>query len=104
MNDYNTVEDFLLDDTFIEWIKRSNKDSVLKWDEWMKENKQKQELVLEAIALVDHIVINESLPQSEIANAAKRFERYLEDLPVIKRKPSNLYYLLSIAAIFLLVL
>ncbi len=50
-----TPEDFALDESFISWVKNDNKTAVDFWEDWIKSNPSKTEIVLKSKRLVENL-------------------------------------------------
>jgi len=50
--EFNTIEDFLNDETFIKWFEKSDSQSELFWEEWMKANPEKNSIVEGAVKVL----------------------------------------------------
>lgn len=54
-NEYNQIEDFLRDESFVRCIKEDNPEDIAIWAEWMAANPGKRALVNDAIAILKGI-------------------------------------------------
>ena len=52
MNRKNSVEDFLVDEEFVRWVKNSDPELEVFWSKWLKLNPGKRELMMEARELL----------------------------------------------------
>lgn len=50
-----TVEDFVLDKEFREWVIRPNKELNLHWQNWLDKHPEKQEVVRQAVEIILHL-------------------------------------------------
>jgi transmembrane sensor len=73
------LEDFLLNDSFIRWIRRvSSADENSYWQQWLAENPKKQKIVKEAAVFVNSFSANTVFDATE-AEIDRRLNR-LQDL------------------------
>ena len=107
---YNAITDFLKDDSFISWVKKTKLSDQSFWDFWIQNNPDKKQLVNEAKALVLGIQFDhKKVPEDKINAAWDKFastvkEKHpIENNPIPKKKSANFKWL-SIAAsiVFLL--
>lgn len=54
---YETIEDFLADDSFLKWARGVVDDETLEWEHWFAANPHKQEVVDEALRLLRSLQI-----------------------------------------------
>jgi len=52
-NEYE-LDDFVFDDSFINYVNRKNKADVLKWEKWLSDNPKNKKIALEAKLLLKH--------------------------------------------------
>lgn len=52
MNPFNTIEDFVVDESFQEFVSKTSESSVLFWEDWIKKNPERKEDVEKAMELV----------------------------------------------------
>ena len=64
-NQYNQLEDFLLDDAFVNWVKHPSLQSDSFWQQWMFENPEKETLFEEAIVIIKHLQFEVIVPSLE---------------------------------------
>ena len=67
-----TLEDFLTDDTFIDWVKAPNPDLDAFWKNWLKQHPSQEEVLLEAIDFVSFLNFEESAISAEQVHNLKR--------------------------------
>ncbi|MGW9685213.1 FecR family protein [Flagellimonas sp. 2504JD1-5] len=68
--EFNSIADFISDSSFVNWAKKQNQNDVAFWENWIKNNPEKAELVLDAKSIILGIAFKkESLPQFEVDKA-----------------------------------
>lgn len=69
---YNQVEDFIADDSFLLWFNKTDTNAISKWDFWITENPEKKELVNTAVDLLQQIQLSEAVVNPEQLAAAEQ--------------------------------
>ena len=108
------VEDFISDESFINYHFKSNKDDHLFWEGWVKKNPSKLVLVKEAREMIDSLSFN--LSEKEYAEELKKITSVINkenaqhnvfrlpgsssSLQLFKRKKRMLRYVLPLIVIF----
>ena len=65
--DYREPEDLLSDESFLSWYFSPDRQTDLEWTRWMKEAPDKEQLVRDAVALLESTVIREKeLPEGQL--------------------------------------
>jgi transmembrane sensor len=64
-NQYNHLEDFLLDDAFVNWLKQPSEQSNAFWEQWILENPEKENIFEEAKILIKHLQFKVIVPSLE---------------------------------------
>jgi transmembrane sensor len=64
-NQYNQIEDFLFDDTFVNWVKQPSEQSDAVWQQWILENPAKEILIEEAKIIVNQLQFKVMVPSLE---------------------------------------
>jgi ferric-dicitrate binding protein FerR (iron transport regulator) len=59
LKNYSDVEELLIDESFLGWHFKSDKDAISKWESWIAETPEKMSLVREAIGLLDTMQISD---------------------------------------------
>src|SRR6201996_4122730 len=68
--DYREPEDLLSDESFLSWYFSPDPQAHLEWTRWMRETPDKEQLVREAVALLESTVIREKeLPSRQLQSA-----------------------------------
>ncbi|WP_420321520.1 FecR family protein [Flagellimonas sp.] len=68
--EFNSIDDFISDSSFVNWAKKQNQNDVAFWENWIKNNPEKAELVIDTKNIILGIAFKkESLPQFEINKA-----------------------------------
>lgn len=52
--DYN-IEDFIMDDFFIQWVKYPNENNRHFWQKWLEQHPEKREIVMQAVTMINSI-------------------------------------------------
>jgi ferric-dicitrate binding protein FerR (iron transport regulator) len=102
---YNTIEDFLLDESFNNWVKANRLTDVDFWEEWIAYNPHKKELIYEAKDIVLGLQFKHTEPSKEKVNTEWAFlENKIKtsNLKKSKKKLPNYIKLVGIAASILL--
>ncbi|WP_190810217.1 FecR family protein [Flagellimonas sp. S3867] len=83
--EFNTIDDFVSDSSFVNWAKKQNQNDVVFWEDWIKNNPGKTELVIDAKNIILGIAFKkESLPQYEIDKAWNKLPINQIDRPLNK--------------------
>lgn len=70
LKDYREPEDLLSDESFLSWYFNPDRQADHEWTRWMKEGPDKEQLVREAVALLESTVIREKeLPAGQLQQA-----------------------------------
>ena len=69
--DYNQLEDFISDDSFLSWVYKTNETNTAIWEAWLANNPGKQALAEEAATIVLQIRLTEASVSNEQLNAAE---------------------------------
>jgi transmembrane sensor len=64
-NQYNQLEDFLLDDAFVNWVQQPTEQSNAFWQQWILENPAKEALLEEAKIVIEHLKFKVVVPSLE---------------------------------------
>ena len=65
INQYNHLEDFLLDDTFVNWVKQPSEQSDAFWQQWIFENPEKETMLKEAKIIIKQLQFKVIVPSLE---------------------------------------
>src|SRR5690606_33995540 len=74
--DYD-IEDFLMDEFFIQWIKNPNDNNRHFWEKWLEQHPEKRPVVMEAVSIISAIhykgkfAVNDSLYIETFENIIK---------------------------------
>lgn len=106
-NNYNQIEDFLSDESFVAWVNKTNKKEEEEWDVWMTEPSSDSGLAKEAAAFLQKIQIEEEeISLKQIDQEASRLLRSIDStvLPtkIVEIKSKKLYYWAVAASVVLL--
>ena len=100
---YNTIEDFLSDESFNNWVKANRLTDVDFWEEWIAYNPNKKELVYEAKDIILGLQFNPIEPKAEKVNTEwSLLENKIKNLEKTKKQKPNYKKIISIAASILL--
>ena len=90
-----TVQDFVTDKYFREWVFQPNKESDAYWNKWMVENASKAKLVLNARRILLNLAFEEHvLPGAEVEELWSRIEHQIEKSESLSHKSANQRYLI----------
>jgi transmembrane sensor len=64
-NQYNQLEDFLLDDTFVNWVQQPSEQSDAFWQQWILENPEKETVFEEAKIVIKQLQFKVIVPSLE---------------------------------------
>lgn len=67
---FNQVEDFISDDSFVSWVYKTNEKHIAQWDTWIADNPGKKAMAEEAATLLMQFRIKESPVSDEQVAAA----------------------------------
>lgn len=109
LRDYNEVEDFLSDDSFLNWYFRSDETDTNNWENWMTSNPDKKSLINEAVKFLNELKLNEKeIPFFQIDAAHTRFLNRINEVkqysrPAVTPSIRRRWWLAaaSVAAIFI---
>lgn len=63
-----TINDLITNQSFINWVNRSNEEDIKKWETWIKSNTEKKKIVSEAALIVKGLTFNKKeTPSREVA-------------------------------------
>ncbi len=103
---YENLEDFLNDESFLSWVFRSDDNDQPEWDRWLADNPGKQKMVKEIAAVLLATRIKElPLQKQQIARAEERLRKAMmpEEVPakVIPIKRKRIWYSVAAAVLIL---
>ncbi|UZR97697.1 FecR family protein [Chondrinema litorale] len=99
-----TVEDFIKDEYFVEWVKHDNEEAGEFWMEWTRNNPDKQNDVLQAKYIIQHMRV-ENYPKISEEDASELHDRIFN--PTLKKhqyippKKSFSFHYKKIAAVLI---
>lgn len=67
---FNQVEDFISDDSFVSWVYKADEKHIVQWDTWIAGNPEKKAMAEEAAMLLKHLSINEAAVSNEQVETA----------------------------------
>ena len=98
------LEDFLVDDAFLDWVLRDDK--APQWDDWLSLHREKASLIMEARQMVSHLKFqNQAIPDGSKNRVWDRIEESTstEVIKLVpKKKTERIYYVAIAASIVLL--
>lgn len=108
-DNYFQIEDFLQDESFVNWVNRTRQEDIEYWDQWLADNPGKRELAQEAAIMISGILFNpKQLPQSDVENALhvlnQRIDKNLDEAVLTQQKQKTRRKWLGIAASFLVLI
>lgn len=106
MNDYKNfeLEDFLMDDDFIGWVKNPNSESNLFWNNWIiRHPEQKSKIELAAATIISLTYQTFNLPETFYTSLKQNIDTTVaHNVPVKKLSPIyKLNTLMKVAAVFI---
>jgi hypothetical protein len=76
--DQCSIKDFLLDKTFINWVKKQNPKDARFWDDWLLRHPEKIQLVEEAILLLNVLpFIQQERPYREVCASRRLLQQHI---------------------------
>ncbi|MDG2193504.1 MAG: FecR family protein [Polaribacter sp.] len=104
---YNTIEDFLNDTSFINWAKENKLSDASFWEDWIANNPEKKAMVYDAKEIVVGIQFKKTAPSKEkISLEWEKLEKKInkKSRPIFKRqKPGYSRYIAIAASIALFI-
>jgi ferric-dicitrate binding protein FerR (iron transport regulator) len=74
--EYNTIEEFTNDSSFLNWVNRSQLTDVKFWDHWIYQNPDKNQMVLDAKDIVLGLIFNRvTLSEDKVNTEWDKFEQ-----------------------------
>lgn len=104
---YNTIEDFLSDASFINWVKEHKLSDASFWEYWIANNPKKKEMVDDAKEIVLGIQFKKTtLSKEKISLEWEKLEKKIKEksTPVFKREKPKYVRFIGIAASILLLI
>ena len=49
------IDDFLLDEFFIQWVKQPNENNRHFWEKWLEQHLEKREVVMQAVSIISSV-------------------------------------------------
>lgn len=107
MENYNQIEDFLNDESFVAWVNKTNEKDIEKWDLWMTEKSSNKELAKDAASILKMLQIKDrEISHTQINTAEMRLRESIknERIPakIIEIKKKKIWYWAAAASIILL--
>lgn len=113
MDQKQSFEDLLLNESFIKWVKTSDYELNIYWEQWIKHNQHRRQDIILAKEIVSRMTFKNTLPSEETTK--KIFNRIVENLDKdekdfkYKKLRSRSYqnstnYYLKLVAVFLILL
>lgn len=100
---YNTIEDFLSDESFNNWVKSNRLTDIDFWEEWISYNPNKKELVHEAKDIILGLQFNQTKPSIEKVNKEwLLLENKIKAKKLHKKQAPKYFKFIGIAASILL--
>ena len=109
--DYNQLEDFISDDSFLSWVYKTDETNTATWAAWLASNPGKQALAEEAASFVLQLRLTEASVSDQQLNAAEaRLKKAIEaekqgsPAKVIPMRRRKIWYSVAAAVILIGVL
>lgn len=75
-----TVEDFVLDKDFRQWVIKPNKELNLYWQNWLEEHPEKREVVRQAVEIIMHLPVRKyEITEEEIKDISMKLEKSVDN-------------------------
>ncbi len=108
-DNYFQIQDFLQDESFVNWVNRTRQEDIEYWEQWLAENPGKRELAHEAAIMINGILFNpKQLPQADVESALhllnQKIDQKLDEDVQTQQKHRGRRRWLSIAASFLVLI
>ncbi|WKN44184.1 FecR family protein [Tunicatimonas pelagia] len=85
-----SVEDFVLNESFREWVLENNQDPQAYWGRWLETHPQKAELVVQAIELVQQLpMLPVKLNETQITSITQSIEEGIDELERVRPQPTG---------------
>ncbi len=81
-DNYNQVEDFMSDESFVAWVYKTNEKDVTDWELWMAYNSSKNKLIKDAVSLLSLTAIKETpVSEQQLAAAESKLRSAIKERP-----------------------
>jgi ferric-dicitrate binding protein FerR (iron transport regulator) len=101
---YNSIEEVILDEYFLAWYGKTDKGKSLQWERWLNEYPGNKAIVEEAILHMDELYIKEKhITDFEVQMAYKKLESALDRGKVVEMKQPRKRLWIPAAAILILI-
>jgi len=110
--DYNQLEDFISDDSFLSWVYKTDESNTTLWNAWLAENPQKRSMADEAAALLLQVQLTDTtISDAQLTVAEARLRNNItaekEDgtakvIPITRRR--KIWYSVAAAVIVISIL
>ena len=61
-----TINDLITDQSFVNWVNKSDEEDIRKWEAWIKSNTGKKKVVSEAALIVKGLTFNKKETPSQV--------------------------------------
>ena len=110
-NNYNQLEDFITDDSFLSWVYKTDEKNITLWDSWIAENPDKKTLATEAATILLQLQLTESpVSNQQLAIAEANLREAMEAdkqqyaAKIINIRRRKIWYRVAAAAVLIGVL
>ncbi len=77
LQDFNTIEELVCDDTFLSFYFQKNENDVLDWEDWQADNQEREALVKQAFLLIDRMSLK--FDESQITEKLTDFQAFFKE-------------------------
>jgi ferric-dicitrate binding protein FerR (iron transport regulator) len=78
VQNYIVPEDFLNDESFLEWIKGSDDASVAYWENWLNDNPAKKEIAFATRTFFESVYVKETISDAQLKEAEQKLFEYIQ--------------------------
>lgn len=79
-SDFSSIEDFVWDDDFRQWVLNNNEESELYWNNWLLDHQDKKDIVVTAKQVVKSIAVKDiPVSDNEISSAIQKIMLQIDD-------------------------
>jgi transmembrane sensor len=89
VQNYSVPEDFLNDDSFLEWVKDTDSTSVAYWEKWLHDNPEKKEMAFAARTVIESVFVKETISAAQLKEAEQKLFAHIQT----KKRSANIFTL-----------
>ena len=87
---YTTVEELLAGEGFMAWFHRTDKTEIEKWDKWIAERTEHQQVASEAVRFLKRILLVKEKDEITGDQARTMFDRILDSIVTYEERRRNI--------------